>query len=280
MVDVFEEVEGELRSERYKQFALKLLPWALAGLFAGLLIAGGIWAVTSARERTAAAASQTYADALASAEAGDLEGAYIQFDKISPRAKSFKALALMNQGAIRLQQDKAKEAAALFDRAAEIAPTGKLGLIVSDAARLKSALALLDDASYAEIEARLKPLSEEGRPYRPLAREALAFAKVKAGKLKEAREDFVVLSLLQDAPQGVRDRANGSIAMIDSGLAANAGAVAKAAAALPPPPAMQGLPAGITPEMMQQLMQGAGGAPGGPPGGPPQGAPAQGGSAQ
>ena len=276
MVDIFEEVEGELRSERYKQLALKLLPWALAGLFAGLLIAGGVWAVTSARARTAAEASQTYTDALTAAEAGDLEGAFLQFEKVSDEAKSYKALALMHQGAIRLQQNKPKDAVALFDTAAETAPGGDLGAIISDAARLKSALALLDDASYADIEARLKPLTEDGRPYRPLAREALAFAKLKAGRLKEAREDFVVLSLLQDAPQGVRDRANGSMAMIDSGLAANVDAVAKAAAALPPPVPMQGLPAGLPPELMQQLMQqGAGG--GAPPAGPP---PPQGGSAQ
>lgn len=278
MVDVFEEVEGELRSERYKQVALKLLPWALAGLFAGLLIAGGFWAVTSAGQRTSAEASQTYADGLTAVEAGDMEGAFIQFEKVSSKAKSFKALALMNQGAIRLQQGKAKDAAALFDRAGAIAPKGDLGAIISDAARLKSALALLDDASYAEIEARLKPLMEEGRPYRPLAREALAFAKVKDGKLKEAREDFVVLSLLQDAPPGVRDRANGSIAMIDSGLAGNAGAVAKAAAALPPPPPMQGLPAGLPPELMEQLMQQQAGRGGPPPQGAPQGAPPQGGT--
>jgi len=279
VVDVFEEVEGELRSERYRQLALKLLPWALAGLFAGLLIVGGVWAVTNARERTAAEASQTYSDALSLAESGDLEGAYVQFDKVSNQAKSYKALALMHQGAIRLQQGKAKDAAALFDRAAETAPGGDLGTIISDAARLKSALALLDDASFADIEARLKPLTETGRPYRPLAREALAFAKLKAGKVKEAREDFAFLRLMQDAPQGVRDRANGTIAVIDSGLAVNTAAVAKAAAALPPPPAApQGLPAGMSPEQLQQLMQQMG-AQGGP-GGPPQGAPPQGGSPQ
>jgi len=277
VVDIFEEVEGELRVERYKSLGMRILPWVLAGLFAGLLIAGGAWAVISSRERASAEASENFAAALKTAESRDYDTAFAEFEKVSPRARSYKALALSHQGAIRVIQGKNREASALFDKAAQIAPGGDLGQMIADSARLKSALALMDEASFADIETRLKPLLEEGRPYRPLAREALAFAKLKDGKVKEAREDFVVLSLMQAAPQGVRDRSNGAIAMIDSGLAAQTGAVTKAAVALPPPPIER--PAGpggfeLTPEMIEQMMQQQGAQGGAPPGAPPPAPPA------
>jgi hypothetical protein len=68
------------------------------------------------------------------------------------------------------------------------------------------------------------------------AREALAFAKLKAGDLKGARSDFVLLSQGLDASQGVQARAQAAIGLIDSGSAKAVPAVIQAAAALPPPP--------------------------------------------
>jgi hypothetical protein len=124
---------------------------------------------------------------------------------------------------------------ALFDQAAKVAP----GPIIADAARLKSALALLDTASLAEIEDRLKPLtSKSDSPYNALAREAVAMAKLKAGRGAEARGDFVVLSLTPNAPDSVRQRARAAMALIDGGGAAAVAAIVKAALALPPAPIM------------------------------------------
>jgi hypothetical protein len=67
------------------------------------------------------------------------------------------------------------------------------------------------------------------------AREALAFAKLKAGDLKGARSDFVLLSTSLDASQGVQARAQAAMGLIDAGSAKAVPAVVKAAATLPPP---------------------------------------------
>jgi hypothetical protein len=90
---------------------------------------------------------------------------------------------------------------------------------------------------------------EENRPYRLQAREALAFAKVMAGKATEAKADFTYLSQVLGATDGMRRRAQAAIALIDSGSAGAIPAAAKAAALLPPPP----------PQMPEGLM-----GPGGP----------------
>lgn len=257
MVDVFEEVEGDLRSERYKQLALKLLPWVAAGLLVGLVVVGGLWALTAGRERATGSASETYAAALKLVTSGELEPAYAEFGKVKPSAKTYRAMALMQQGAIRLEQGNTKEAVARFDQAAEAAPKGELGFLISDAARLKSAFALMDETPYAQIEGRLKPLTEEGRPYRALAREALALAKINAGRSKEARADLVVLSLMNDAPAALRDRARATIAMIDSGVTNALPGVVKAAGELPPMPQM---PAGVMIPGLNAPREAAGGA--------------------
>ncbi len=151
----------------------------------------------------------------------------------------------MQEAGIRLDENKVQEAVALFDQAAKVShdPT------VADMARLKSALALLDTAPYPAMEERLKPLTDPKRPYASMAREALAMAKLKAGMLKEARADFVVLRLLPNAPDGVHRRASVAVDAIDSGAAAQVPAAVKAALAAPPPaltlpPGLQGLSGG------------------------------------
>jgi hypothetical protein len=237
VVDIFEEVETDLRTERYTELARRLLPWVIGGLIAGVLLVAAIIGYQKYRESVSYKASDAYAQGLKALEAGDGEAAFRQFGQVPVSAKSYRALALMQQGGVRLADGKVKEAVALFDQAADTAPKGQVGVLIADGARLKSAFALMDQGSYPEIEARLKPLTEENRPYRAEAREALALAKVQAGKLKEARQDFIVISLMNDAPEGLKNRARTTAQMIDAGLLTAVPAVVKAAGALPPPSA-------------------------------------------
>jgi len=93
----------------------------------------------------------------------------------------------------------------------------------------------MDTAPYKEMETRLQPLTASERPYHVQAREALAFAKLAAGDLGGARGDFVVISLLPDAPESAQGRAEAAKQLIDSGSAKSVPAVIKAAA-IPLPP--------------------------------------------
>ena len=232
MVDVFEEVEEQLRSDRYKALALKALPW-VAGLLALALAIGIGWKLyEDYRTKNDAKASEEYSQGLDAFEKGRTAEAQTLWTEVSQSSsKAYKALALQHLGGLKLQANDTAGAVKLFDQAAEAAPDPMLG----DAARLKSAYALLDTASFKDMQARLDPLMKEGRPYRTEAREALAFAKLMAGDTAGARGDFVVVSLLPDAQEGSRDRARAAIALIDSGSAKLVPAVVKAAATLPPP---------------------------------------------
>lgn len=232
MTDLFEEVEEQLRSDRYKQLARKLLPWMLGLAAVALAATLGYWGWDSWKTRQVDQASEQYSQALEAMAAGDTGKARQLWTTVSnSQAAAYKSLSLMHLAAFAQQENKPAEAVKLLDQAADAAPDP----IVGDAARLKSAFALLDTAPLKDLEGRLKPLMEDGRPYRVQAREALAFAKLKAGDLKGARSDFQLLSQSLDAPETVQGRANAALGLIDAGSAKVLPEVVRAAASAPPP---------------------------------------------
>lgn len=246
MVDVFEEVEEQIRAERWKSLGLKLLPWAIAIAVAGALFAGGLWGWDYWTRTQGEKAAQSYVEALTAASRGDTAKADTLLAEVAKSsAKGYPSMALMAQAGLRQQEDKTQEAVALLDQAADKATDP----VVEDLARLKSALALLDTAPYKELEGRLTPLMADKRPYRLEAREALGFAKIMHGKNAEARKDFVFLTSVLGASDSMRQRARAATALIDSGTASSIPAIVKAAATLPPP--APGLPQGMMPAQPQ-----------------------------
>ena len=236
MTDFLEEIEEQLRSDRYRQLFIRAWPWAVGVALAALAVALAAWGYQNWRAGEDAKAAQAYATALDTAQKGDLNGAFVQFGKAAGgSSRGYKALALMQEGGIRMVQGKTEEAVELFDQAAQAAPSP----LVGDMARLKSAFALMDTAPFAALQERLTPLTDSKRPYATAAREALAMAKLKAGRLQEARGDFQVLQLLPDATRSQQQRAQAAILAIDSGALSNLpqAVAASRSLPLPPPPA-------------------------------------------
>jgi len=251
VVDFVEEVEERLRAERYANFANRWLPWIIAAIAAVVVGWLGVWGWRTWQDRNIGRASVAYDSAITALTSGDQTGA---FTALAPIAKDgpagYKTLSLLSQGDIRLGADKPTEAAALYDQAAKAAPNA----IFRDLARLRAAQTLMDTAPYAQTQTRLQPLIGEGKPFDLQAREALAIAKIQAGKLQEARGDLNALSLTLGVSQAMRARAQAAIQLIDSGQAASVGAVVKQAATMPPSAA------GIPPELLGGAAPDAGGA--------------------
>lgn len=232
MVDVFDEVDEQLRAERFRALVHRTIPYFIGALVACVAVVVGVWAYGKFSAAAMGKASLAYSRGLDLEQKGDANGAFAQFVDAAKGPAGYRTLALMQQAGVRLQQGKAADAVALFDQAAKAAPDKMLG----DIASLKAAYILLDTASLTDITARLTPLIAADRPYHAQAREALALAKIAAGQLTQARSDLGVIQLLSDTPQSERERAGAIIALIDSGTASSLKAMA-AAPALPPPPA-------------------------------------------
>lgn len=232
MTDLFTEVDEQLRSERLRVLAIKIAPWAVGLLIAVLAGIAGyhFWRDYSAGRE--AKASEQYAAALETLSAGNNDKAFQAFGALAKDAPAgYKSLALMQQAGLRMASGKPAEAVALYDEAARAAQDP----MIEDAAKLKAAMALMDTAPLKDVEARLTPLVAENRPYRPEAMEALAFARLAAGDLKKARDDFSVIAIMPGASDTARGRAAAAKALIDSGSAKQVPAVVKAAAAAPQP---------------------------------------------
>lgn len=247
MVDFFNEVDEDLRAQETRDLVRRWLPWAIGVIAVVLLGMGGWWGWTAWRDSEASKASNAYERGVKAMTAENTAAADAAFAEAADSSTvAYKALALMQRAGIALRDNKPDEALKLFDEAAKV---GKSEPIIADAAALKAAYTLMDKAPYAEVEKRLKPLAEEGRPYRPLAMEAIAMAKLADGKTAEARTDLLALSLLLDAPESLRQRAQATIQEIDSGVAAKLPAIARAASELPPraaPAAPAGAPPPVT----------------------------------
>ncbi len=231
MVDFVEEVEENLRAEQYANLGRRVLPWFIAALVATVAGWLAVWGYNSWQDGNVSKASQAYDKGLSALAGGDATGAFNDFAPIAKDGPpAYRTLALMQQANIRLAADKPAEAAALFDAAAKAAP----GAILKDLAALRAAQTLMDTAPYAEIEARLKPLMGDKHPFALDAKEALAMAKLQAGKLQEARGDLSAIGLTLGVTPEMQQRDRAAIGLIDSGQAGQVGQVVRMAATLPP----------------------------------------------
>lgn len=230
LVDVFEQVEEELRSERYKRLARTWLPIGAGVGAIALISALGWWGYQTWQTNEADKASVAYQRGIEAFTAGNMDQANTAFGEAADTAsRGYKALALMQQAGIAVEQGKNDEAVRLFDEAAKAGRDP----IIADGAALKAAYLLVDKGSLEDMTKRLEPLTGEKRPYRALAQEALATVQLLHNKPTEARETFVQLQLGQDVPQTVRQRAVVAVQLIDSGTHGAVRKIVDEAAKLP-----------------------------------------------
>jgi hypothetical protein len=239
VTDVFEEVEEEIRSERLKRLARQWLP-IVGGILAVALVAAlAWWGWQSWQTSKAHDASVAYQRGMEALQSGDNAGAETAFAEAAEKGNgAYRSLALQQRAGLALASNRTEDAIELFDEAARASGDP----ILSDPARFKAALLVMDTGTLEQITERLEPLTEEGRPMRPFAQEALALARIQHGQAAEARELLTLLTLGQDVPEPVRQRAQAAIGLIDSETAAGLAAIVAAQQVVPPAPVLQAQP--------------------------------------
>ncbi|WP_374513620.1 tetratricopeptide repeat protein [Brevundimonas sp.] len=247
MVDVFEQVEEELRSDRYKRLARTWLPVVGGVLVVALVAALGWWGWQSWQTSKADKASIAYERGIESLEANNPTGADAAFRQAAEEGNgAYSAMALMQRAGIALDANRNDDALAHLDAAAKASRDP----LIADAAALKAARIVMDTGSLADIEARLEPLTGDDRPYRAFAALDLALARLQHGQADQAREALVVLKNSLDTPPMVGQIADLAISSIDAGGAANIAAIEEKLGSLPAPeaaPAPAQPPAGNAP---------------------------------
>ena len=119
MVDVFDQVEEELRSDRYKRLARTWLPVAGGVLLVALIAALAWWGWQKMETAKADKASVAYQRGLESLEANNPVGADAAFTQAADEGNAaYKALALQHRAGIAVQQNRIPDAVELLDEAA------------------------------------------------------------------------------------------------------------------------------------------------------------------
>jgi hypothetical protein len=209
VVDIFDEVDEELRAERAQQLLKRYagLIIAVALLIVGAAAGWQAWHWWQAKQDMAA--GQRYLAAMAvtqsPAAGATRQGVTDDFDKLAQSApEGYRTLARLQAAALRADHGDQQGAAALWT---EVASDTGAEPLLRDLASLLWCQHQIDTGDPALLEARLKVLAEPGNAWRPLAQEQLALLDLRQGKTEAAKTALSKLAQDVTAPNGVRERA-------------------------------------------------------------------------
>jgi hypothetical protein len=212
VVDIFDEVDEELRAERAQQLLKRYAGVIVAVALLIVAAAAGWqgWHWYQARRDQAAAAQYLIAMNLANAPAAGSSAAassaaIVEFDRVVATApEGYRTLARLRAAALKADAGDRQGAAALWD---QVAADGSADPLLRDLASLLWASHLIDSADPSLLQDRLKALTAPDNPWHALANEQLALLDMRLGKTDQAKT--MLRSLAQDttAPNGVRGRA-------------------------------------------------------------------------
>lgn len=210
MVDIFDEVEEELRADKAKQMLQRF-----AGLIIGacVLVVAGVagwqgWQYWKAKQDVAAATA--YLASLSRVEGVPIlsderrQQALTGFEALSQDAPDgYRTLARLQAAALKADGGDLTGAALLWDKVAADATADPL---LRDLASLLWASRQIETIDPPLLEARLRPLIAPGNAWRTLAREQLALLLLRQDKPDDAKAELRKLVDDSTAPAGVRGR--------------------------------------------------------------------------
>ena len=204
VVDIFQEVDEEVRREqlkklweRYGNLAIALCVLIIAGL--GGWQGYNYWQAKKAGETGAA-----FEQAAILAETGKHKEAEAAFAKVAAEGTAgYRVLARLREAAELAQTDKAAAIKAYEALAAD----NTVGQVMQDLAAVRAGYLMVDTAPYAQMAAKLEPLTAQDRMFRHSARELLALSAWKAGDASAARKWTEMMMADPGTPAGTRSRA-------------------------------------------------------------------------
>jgi hypothetical protein len=212
VVDIFDEVEEDLRAERAQKL-FKKYAWLIIALAVAVVAAAAGWQLWTRwqNQQDAAAATRYIAAQNATEGPGASKAEQLAvLDQLAATApRGYKTLARLRAAGLKADAGDMQGALGLWNAVAADSSTDSL---LRGFASLMAVARQLDNGDPAQLEARLRPLSDPGSPWSSLAREQLAMLDLRQGKINDARKTLQGLSIDIGAPAGLRARASALLA--------------------------------------------------------------------
>ncbi len=232
MSDIFQEVEEDVRRERYELLWKKYGNYIIGAAALLVLAVGGYQAWTAYDTNQRQLVSDEYQAAQTIAPT-DTAKAETQFTELSKSGyDGYATLSKFNLAGAYFAQGKRDPAIALL-RELTVASDDA----VSSVARLRLAWAEADAQPRTVIQTILEPLTGADNPWRFAAAEVLAYVDFRTGSRAQAEADYLRLSQEQQASPSLRQRAAAIVQYLKANPAAGPAAPAAPAPANAPAPA-------------------------------------------
>jgi len=203
LVDIFQEVDEEVRRERLKQLWDRYGTYAVA-LALVIVVAVGAWrAYDWWQAKKAAESGAAFEAAMALAEQNKHADAEAAFAKISTDGTAgYRAIAGLREA----EQTALGDPSAAIKAYDALAADSSIGRVLQSYAAVRAGLILVDSAPYSEMQARLEPLTGNDNAFRHTARELLALSAWRAGDRTSERHWLDLILNDPETPTGLRSR--------------------------------------------------------------------------
>lgn len=199
------EVNEEVRQDRYKALWWQYGLYIIGAVVLVILATAGYVAYEYWSTSRANSSGDAFARALELSDEGNTTEALSVLEELEDTGYgSYPVLARLRAASIQADGGNVDEAIANLD---EVINDDSAPDVVREVARLRAGLLLVDHGSYADVAARVEPLTAEGNPMRHTAREALALAAWKEGERENALTLFGEIADDPEAPADVQQRA-------------------------------------------------------------------------
>ena len=199
------EVDENLRRDQMADMAKSYGKWIIAAAILFLAAVGGFFYWQNSQQKQAIADSETISTALDKASSGNSKAADAALNPLSDSSNDVsRASALLGRAAIALRKNDRKTAVNLYK---QVEGDSGLPQPYRDLATVRRTMTEFDALKPDEIIARLKPLTEQGKPFFGSAGEMTGMAMLAKGDKLGAGQLFARIAADKQVPQSIRARA-------------------------------------------------------------------------
>ncbi len=209
----FEEVEQDLRQDRYQALFKKYAPIGAAVIVLVVAVVGVREYMAWSSTRAGEAAGERFVSALSAIDENPSADAIAQLESFAADAPAgYAALGRHAYASALAETGQTELAADVFAAQADAANDQ----LIADMAALKAAYLREETASRQDLEQLLGPLVRSESPMRLAAREVLGATALKTGDLDAAELDFNAIVEADFAPPAMRARAREGLGVVAS----------------------------------------------------------------